>query len=73
MRLLLATLRESTNLTQMQISQRANISQGYYSEIESGFRCPSPAVAANIARVLHISDQDMFKVFYSTDYGECRK
>lgn len=67
MRVLLANLRESTNMTQMQVSERANISQGYYSEIESGFRCPSPVVAAKIAKVLDISEKDMFRVFYSID------
>ena len=65
MRVLLANLRESTNMTQTEISKCANISQGYYSDIESGFRCPSPCVAEKIASVLQISEQDMFRVFYS--------
>lgn len=70
MRLLLANRRERNNMTQTQVSERANISQGYYSEIESGFRCPSPAVAVSIARVLDINEQDIFKYFYSkTDNG----
>ena len=67
MRVLLANLRESTNMTQTQISRCARISQGYYSEIESGFRCPSPSVAEKIAGVLQISEQDMFRVFYSKE------
>ena len=65
MRVLLANLRESTNMTQAEISRSARISQGYYSEIESGFRCPSPSVAGKIAKVLEIEEQDMFRVFYS--------
>jgi len=65
MRLILANLREGRNMTQAEISRCANISQGYYSDIESGTRCPSPIVAGRIARVLGISEQDMFKVFYS--------
>ncbi|MGI5849293.1 MAG: helix-turn-helix domain-containing protein [Christensenellales bacterium] len=65
MRLILANLRESTNLTQTKISRCAKISQGYYSDIESGTRCPSPDVACRIAKVLGISEQDMFRVFYS--------
>ncbi len=65
MRLLLANMRENKNLTQMQLSKTAAISQGYYSDIESGFRCPSPTVAAKIAKVLNIREDEMFKVFYS--------
>lgn len=67
MRVLLANLRESTNMTQTQISKCACISQGYYSEIESGFRCPSPCVAEKIAGVLKIREQDMFRIFYSKE------
>jgi len=67
MRLLLANMRENENLTQMQISMHAKISQGYYSDIESGFRCPSPNVAAKIARVLNIEENEMFRVFYSKE------
>ena len=65
MRVILANMRENTNLTQTQISKCARISQGYYSDIESGSRCPSPDVASRIAKVLNISEQDMFRVFYS--------
>jgi transcriptional regulator with XRE-family HTH domain len=65
MRLVLANLREGNNLTQSELSRRANLSQGYYSDIESGLRCPSPAVAGRIAKVLMIRDEDMFRVFYS--------
>lgn len=67
MRLLLANRRESINMTQTQVSKGARISQGYYSDIESGFRCPSPAVAESIATVLGIDEQDIFKVFYSNE------
>ncbi len=67
MRVLLASRRESKNMTQTQVSRCANISQGYYSDIESGFRCPSPSVAENIAKVLKIDEQDMFRFFYSKE------
>ncbi len=67
MRVLLANFRENTNMTQAQVSKCAHISQGYYSEIESGFRCPSPSVAENIAKVLKINEQDIFRVFYSKE------
>jgi len=72
MRVLLANMRERSNMTQTQISQCANISQGYYSSIESGFKCPSPVVADRIAKVLGISEHEMFKVFYSDGSGGYR-
>lgn len=67
MRLALATLREGNNLTQTELSRLAKVSQGYYSDIESGFKCPSPVVASRIAGVLNIRDEDMFRVFYSQE------
>jgi transcriptional regulator with XRE-family HTH domain len=65
MRVSLAMLREGANMTQTQISQCADISQGYYSDIESGVRCPSPDVAVRIAKVLNIPESDIFRVFYA--------
>lgn len=65
MRRTLVFMRESRNMTQTQVSKCANISQGYYSDIESGMRCPSPEVANRIAKVLAIPEGDMFQVFYS--------
>jgi len=65
MRVTLARIRESANLTQTQLSRSAQISQGYYSDIEGGVRCPSPRVALRIARVLGIKDQDIYSVFYA--------
>ncbi|MGE5494428.1 MAG: helix-turn-helix transcriptional regulator [Burkholderiales bacterium] len=67
MRVRLANLREGCNLTQAEISKRAKISQGYYSDIENGTRCPSPSVAGRIARVLNLRDEEMFRVFYSKE------
>ena len=64
MRVTLARLRESANLTQAQLSRAAAISQGYYSDIEGGVRCPSPRVAGRIAQALGIGEQDMYRVFY---------
>ncbi len=67
MRLALAYIRENRNMTQTEISQHARISQGYYSDIESGLRCPSPGVADRIAKALDIPEKDMFHVFYSME------
>lgn len=69
MRVTLARKRESENLTQMQVSRAAQISQGYYSDIECGERCPSPRVAGRIARVLNIGEQDVYSVFYAQGSG----
>ncbi len=60
-------MREKTRLSQTQLSRCADISQGYYSDIESGLRCPSPNVAGRIAKVLNIPEEDMFHVFYSDE------
>jgi|GEM_PF-1698230 len=65
MRVTLAMLREGANITQTQISQCAGISQGYYSDIEGGVRCPSPEVAVRIAKVLDIPENDIFRIFYA--------
>lgn len=65
MRVTLACIREGINMTQTELSKRAKVSQGYYSDIESGTRCPSPAVASRIAKVLGLPDADIFRVFYS--------
>lgn len=65
MRVGLAMLREGANYTQTQISRCAGISQGYYSDIESGVRCPSPEVALRIANILAIPEKDLFQVFYA--------
>ena len=67
MRVTLARLRESANLTQAQLSRAAAISQGYYSDIEGGVRCPSPRVAGRIAQALGIGEQDMYRVFYAQE------
>ncbi len=67
MRIGLAMLREEANFTQTKISRCAGISQGYYSDIESGVRCPSPEVALRIAKILNISENDMFRLFYAEE------
>ncbi|MFA5676275.1 MAG: helix-turn-helix transcriptional regulator [Christensenellales bacterium] len=64
MRVILAMIREGANISQTQISRNAGISQGYYSDIECGLRCPSPDVAVRIARVLDIPEGEIFRVFY---------
>lgn len=65
MRVALAMIREGANISQTQVSQSAGISQGYYSDIECGMRCPSPDVAVRIARVLNIPEAEIFRVFYT--------
>jgi transcriptional regulator with XRE-family HTH domain len=66
MRHALAAVRESRNMTQTEVSKRAAISQGYYSDIESGQRCPSPEVAVRVAKVLGIPQNETFDVFYGS-------
>jgi len=69
MRVTLARIRENAHLTQAQLSRAAQISQGYYSDIEAGARCPSPKVALRIARGLGIGEQDIYSVFYAPQAG----
>ncbi len=73
MRVGLAMLREGANFTQTKISRCVGISQGYYSDIECGARCPSPEVALRIARVLDIPENDIFRVFYAEEQGKRSK
>lgn len=73
MRVILAMIREGSNITQMQISRCAGISQGYYSDIEGGLRCPSPEVAVRIAHVLGIPESDIFRVFYAGTQKMCAR
>ncbi len=65
MRVALALIREGANISQVQISKRAGISQGYYSDIECGVRRPSPDVAVRIARALDIPECEIFSIFYN--------
>ena len=69
MRVKLARLREGANLTQAAVSKAVQISQGYYSDIEGGVRCPSPRVAGRIARVMGIEEKDVYSVFYAEKGG----
>lgn len=73
MRVKLAMLREGANITQMQVSRSVGISQGYYSDIESGVRCPSPDVAMRIAKMLSISENDIFHIFYAEGHEKRHK
>lgn len=73
MRVVLAMIRDGSNITQARVSQRAGISQGYYSDIESGMRCPSPDVAVRIARVLDIPENEIFRVFYADKPRTCAR
>ncbi len=48
----LQKLRQSKNMTQQDVANKAGIERAYYTMIENGTRSPSPAVAKRIARAL---------------------
>ena len=66
MRNWLKKLREDKKLSQVQVADRTNIKQNYYSNIENDERRPSPEVAQRIANVL---DFDWTR-FYEEDREE---
>src|SRR4051812_12984129 len=49
-----ALLRKTAGLTQLALARRSGISSSLLSKIEIGDRTLSPAVAASIARALHV-------------------
>lgn len=64
MRQKLAQIRLKNNMTQADVAEAAHISQGYYSDIESGLRCPSPQVVKSISKALRIPREHMYQLFY---------
>lgn len=58
----LSTIRNEQELTQVQVADRAGISERYYQDIEAG-RIPPVSTAKRIAKVLGFE----WEQFYSTD------
>lgn len=50
----LTAIRELSGLSQAELARRANISQGYISEIEKGAKRPSPSMVLRIAETLGV-------------------
>lgn len=57
MRVWLKNIRESKNISQMDVAKKSGISYPYYNFIENGERRPSPQVAQKIAKVLGFSNE----------------
>lgn len=57
----LKEIRTSSGLTMKEVSSKADISECYYSQIESGVRNASVSVAKKIAEVLGFSWQKFFE------------
>lgn len=53
--------REGQSLTQVQLCQLANVSQGYLSQIESGARRPSLDALKKLADALNVSDDTFLR------------
>jgi transcriptional regulator with XRE-family HTH domain len=56
----LADLRKQKNLTQMEIAQRAGITQSAYNHIELGRRAPTVKTAKALAQILEIEWVEFF-------------
>lgn len=59
----LQKLRQSKNMTQQDVANKAGIERAYYTMIENGTRSPSPAVAKRIARALGFD----WTIFFTDD------
>lgn len=60
MRKKLVEARESLQLTQVQVAEKAGISRSYYALIELGLRNPSYGLAKEIARMLGRNAEEIF-------------
>ena len=58
----LAQLRKSKQLTQQELSERAEVSRKSINAIENGVYVPSTVLALKIAKTLNCSVEDLFKL-----------
>ena len=58
----LEKLRKSAGLTQLQLSERAEVSRKSINAIENGIYVPSTVLALKIAKTLHCKVEDLFKL-----------
>lgn len=65
MRVELAQIRVSQNISQSKLAKLAGITQAYLSEIESGQKTPSPFVAGKISEELKIPEEKRYRIFYT--------
>jgi DNA-binding XRE family transcriptional regulator len=62
--------RSLKKLTQKELALKAGICRESVARFESGARKPSPNVARRIARVLDLTLEQMWSMFYATDDQE---
>ena len=58
----LAELRKPPNLTQQELSERAEVSRKSINAIENGIYVPSTVLALKIARTLNCRVEDLFRL-----------
>jgi len=58
----LEKLRKSAGLTQLQLSERAEVSRKSINAIENGIYVPSTVLALKIAKTLNCKVEDLFKL-----------
>jgi transcriptional regulator with XRE-family HTH domain len=59
----LREIRESKDLTSVEIARRLNISQGYYSHLERGTRKATDEMMSRLSRVLEVSSEEVKNIF----------
>jgi cytoskeletal protein RodZ len=68
---MLRTARERTGMGLRQAARRTDLSPGYMAHLEAGDRCPSRTVAARLAVVLELDDDEQAQLYAAavTDAG----
>ena len=61
--------RNRRNWSQMELSEKVNISMNYLSEIERGLKWPHPDILQNLASALNIEVFELFKNETSAENG----
>lgn len=56
------TIRKNKNVSQMELCLRANMSQGFLTNIETGKKEPSVMTLIRIAQALDVSPRDFFPI-----------
>lgn len=62
----LEEIRNSKNLSQKQVAEKARISRTFYTHIENGNRTPSMKIAKRLADVLNLSLDEFFNALQVT-------
>lgn len=62
--------RMALGMTQVDVAREAHISQGHYSDIESGRTRPHPKVCKQVAEAIHVTPEEFVSRIYGVDLRE---